>query len=248
MEEAMEPTREEESTTHPTAHRLDAVAAGDADEGVSKHLAVCEDCTRYVADLREQAATFRAANDAKAFVARAEKGALQRERTRGSSHLERIALVASPLLAAALVVLVVRLRSEEGGAPTHETPLTVPATESHFKGEFVVAVIRDRDGHQERITGPFRVRAGDRVRVEVSTDHEGSFAAGLLTDDGEWVALLAPAVLGAGTHFSEVAARFDASPTRATLLVGAPAAVERARATRDIAGTVAWRVTSEGAP
>jgi hypothetical protein len=48
-----------------------------------------------------------------------------------------------------------------------------------------------------------------------------------------------------GTHFSENAARFDETPASATLLVGTPAAVDRARQTRDFAEVVAWRVTSE---
>jgi hypothetical protein len=120
--------------------------------------------------------------------------------------------------------------------------------ESRFKGGLVVAVVRERGGRQERLAGPFQVRAGDRVRVEVSTDREGPLVAGLLTDEGEWVTLLAPIALEAGTHYSELAARFDESPTRATLLVGDPEEVGRARASRDFARVVAWRVTSEAAP
>jgi hypothetical protein len=120
--------------------------------------------------------------------------------------------------------------------------------ESRFKGGLVVAVVRDRGGRQERLAGPFPVRAGDRVRVEVSTDRDRPLAAGLLTDEGEWVTLLAPVALEAGTHYSELAARFDESPTRATLLVGDPEDVERARASRDFVRVVAWRVTSEAAP
>ena len=127
-------------------------------------------------------------------------------------------------------------------------PSTGPAAELRFKGGLVVAVVRERGGRQERLAGPFQVRAGDRVRVEVSTDREGPLAAGLLTDEGEWVTLLAPVALEAGTHYSELAARFDESPTRATLLVGDPEEVGRARASRDFARVVAWRVTSEAAP
>jgi hypothetical protein len=62
------------------------------------------------------------------------------------------------------------------------------------------------------------------------------------------VTLLAPVALEAGTHYSELAARFDESPTRATLLVGDPGDIGRARASRDFARVVAWRVTSEAAP
>ena len=58
----------------------------------------------------------------------------------------------------------------------------------------------------------------------------------------------ASSALEAGTHYSELAARFDNSPTRATLVVGDPAAVDRARRTRDFGGVVAWRVTSQAGP
>jgi hypothetical protein len=135
-------------------------------------------------------------------------------------------------------------------APTATAAATTAGTtaESRFKGGLVVAVVRERAGRQERLAGPFQVRADDRVRIEVSTDHDGPLAGGLLTDAGEWTALLAPVALEAGTHYSELAARFDASPTFATLLVGPPGDVERARATRDFAGLVAWRVTSEVTP
>jgi hypothetical protein len=266
----VEPTRTDESPKHPAAHRLDAVAAGDADEGVTAHLAACEACTRHVEELRGEAARYRAAHDANAFVARAQAAAHVRvrepereperegegyRRTPRASWVVRVGVVAAPLLAAALVLLLVRARPGDGGgagpsvaARAGEGPSTGPAAESRFKGGLVVAVVRERGGRQERLAGPFQVRAGDRVRVEVSTDRDGPLAAGLLTDEGEWVTLLAPVALEAGTHYSELAARFDESPTRATLLVGDPEDVARARASRDFARVLAWRVTSEAAP
>ena len=256
----MEPTRTDESPKHPAAHRLDAVAAGDADEGVSAHLATCEACTRHVEELRGEAARFRVAQDANAFVERAQAAARVREaererdwRTARAAWAVRVGLVTGPLLAAALVLLVVRARPGEGvgsgvgaGASAGASAGAGPAAESRFKGGLVVAVVRERGGRQERLAGPFQVRAGDRVRVEVSTDRDGPLAAGLLTDEGEWVTLLAPVALEAGTHYSELAARFDESPTHATLLVGDPQDVERARSSRDFAKVVAWRITSDG--
>lgn len=249
----MQPASNDQSTKHPASHRLDAVAAGDADEGVAAHLGSCEACARQVAELREQAARFRGANDADAFVAGAQASATRRLR---SSAIARIGFVAAPLLAAAVVLLLLRARPPDG-APGLVTPGTVATTapsttattaESHFKGGMVVAVVREREGKQERLVGPFQVRAGDRVRVEVSTDHAGPLAAGLLTDAGEWVTLLAPVALESGTHYSELDARFDDTPTRATLLVGTPDDVARARATRDFGQVVAWRITSEAGP
>jgi hypothetical protein len=248
-EKVVEPTRTDESPKHPAAYRLDAVAAGDADAGVTAHLATCDVCTGHVEKLRGAAARFRASHDANAFVARAQAGARAGER---APWAMRAGMVAAPLLAAALVLLVVRARPGDGGAGGVSTgpsagASTGPAVESRFKGGLVVAVVRERDGRQERLAGPFQVRAGDRVRVEVSTDHAAPLAAGLLTDDGEWVTLLAPAALEAGTHYSEQAARFDESPTHATLLVGDPEDVGRARASRDFTTLLAWRVTSEEA-
>ncbi len=269
----MEPTRTDESPKHPAAHRLDAVAAGDADEGVTAHLVACEACTQHVEKLRGQAARFRGSHDANAFVARAQAAAQRRERERKAESepegdrrtlraswvVRVVGVVAGPLLAAALVLLLVRARPGDGGGagagvgpsvtggPTTGAS-TGPATESRFKGGLVVAVVRERGGRQERLAGPFQVRAGDRIRIEVSTDRDGPLTAGLLTDQGEWVMLLAPFALEAGTHYSEQAARFDDSPTRATLLVGHPEDVGRARASRDFARVVAWRVTSEADP
>jgi hypothetical protein len=53
-----------------------------------------------------------------------------------------------------------------------------------------------------------------------------------------------PVALSAGTHYSDLAARFDDTPTDAILLVGSPSDVEQARKSRNFDGVVAWRVTS----
>jgi hypothetical protein len=197
------------------------VAAGDEDRAVVQHLLSCPACTRYVTTLQEEAAAFRASHDATQFVARA-----RRRRPRWSVW------VAAPLLAAAAVLIFVQSRS--------------PPTGTRFKGVTQVAVVRDRDGRQERLAGPLVVRAGDRIRIEISNDRPRPLTAGLVTDGGQWVPLLAPGVVPAGVSLSELAARFDASPTRATLLVGSPEAIERARRTRNFAGLLtAWPVTSE---
>jgi hypothetical protein len=245
----------DEAPRHPAAHALEAVAAGDADAAVESHLAVCAVCREHVRALREEVARFRSEQGGEEFVKRVRSVEAIRAKARRSGTLARIGYVAGPLLAAALVVLVVRGRPGDGGGaagkahgePSAATP-PVGTGESRFKGGLVVAAIRERGEQQERLVGAFEVRAGDRVRVEVSTDHEGPVAAGLLTDEGQWVTLFAPVALEAGTHYSELDARFDASPTHATLLAGDPAAVERARTTRDFTGVVAWRVTSEAAP
>jgi hypothetical protein len=209
---------DDDRSAHPAGHRLDAVAAGDADAGVAQHLTSCPACADYVGKLRAEATEFRARHDPRQFVRRLRR--------------RRWALwAAAPLLAAAVVLLLVRPR---------------PGSPRWKGGGLQVAVIRDRQGRQERLAGPFSVRAGDRIRVEIGTDRRRPLTAGLLTDEGDWISLLAPAEVPIGVSLSELAARFDAAPTRATLLVGSPDGVARARTTRNFRDlVVTWRVTSE---
>jgi hypothetical protein len=238
-------TRDDPGTPHPAPARLDALAAGDEDASARDHVASCAACTQYVAALERQGQAFAHRPDAEGPLRRA-----LANRTRG----RRLVVLAAPLVAAAAVVVVVlgRVRPITTD-PQHATSLApqpvppgeAPPHDMRFKGALSVVAIRDRGGHQERLAGPFAVRAGDAVRVEVSVDHEGPLTAGLLTDDGAWVVLLAPAVLATGTHDSERSARFDATPTHATLVVGDPGVVQRARQTRDFSGLVAWKVTRE---
>jgi hypothetical protein len=126
------------------------------------------------------------------------------------------------------------------------TPSTMGSTASseHFKGGLTIAVIRERAGRQDRLTEPFEVEPGDRIRLEIAVDRDRPLAGGLLSADGAWASLLSPVPLGPGTHYSELAARFDDDPTDAVLIVGAPADVDRARATRNFADVIAWRVRS----
>jgi len=228
------------ATEHPPAHRLDAIAAGDADEASEAHVKTCAACAAYVDGLRAEAEAWRAKAEPKAFAAQVKARA-----TRDSAKKRaRVAWAIAPVLAAAaaLVLWIGRAPSVD---PIGHAP---PEVASRFKGGPVVAVVRDRDGRQERLEGDFAVRAGDRVRVEVALDHDAPIVAGLLAGDGTWTALLAPTELEAGTHFSELAARFDDAPVDAWLLVGAPDDVARARATKDTSGVVAWRVRSEREP
>jgi hypothetical protein len=256
-------TRDDPDAQHPAPARLDALAAGDEDAAARDHVASCAACTQYVAALERQAQAFAQRPDAQGplrrALARAETDArghgkpdarIPASRTRG----RRLAVLAAPLVAAAAVLVLVLGRvhpitmdpqQTTALAPQPLPPGEAPPRDMRFKGALSVVAIRDRGGHQERLAGPFAVRAGDAVRVEVSVDHEGPLTAGLLTDDGAWVVLLAPTVLAAGTHDSEKSARFDATPTHATLVVGDPGVVQRARQTRDFSGLVAWKVTRE---
>jgi hypothetical protein len=113
-----------------------------------------------------------------------------------------------------------------------ETPVAPIASETRFKGAVQLAVIRERDGRQERLTSDLRIKAGDRLRVEIGVDGSRPVAAGILGKDGSWLVLLAPAMLEAGTHFSERSAKVDERPTEGWILAGDPEAVERARMSR----------------
>ena len=144
------------------------------------------------------------------------------------------------LAAAAATVLWLHLTAH---TPRAAGPTAIEA--EHFKGGISVAAIRERAGRQERLMGPFEVEPSDRIRLEIAVDHEGPVTAGLLSEDGSWAPLLAPVSLGAGTHYSELAARFDNTPTDAILLVGPPADVDRARSTRRFDAVIAWPVRSE---
>jgi hypothetical protein len=243
------PISEDQDREHPSPLRLDAIAAGEDDARASTHLASCEECAGYVHALRRGAQGFRDrregrdGKEAGGYVTRV----LERmQRATRSRRRAQIIGLATPLLAAAALLLLVRGRPrQEIVVPGAGPSAPVESGEMRFKGELSVAVIRERDGRQERIVGPFGVRAADGIRIEMSVDREGPVTAGLLTDGGDWIVLLAPTALTPGTHYSEHAARFDETPTRATLLVGTPSAIDRARHTRDFTGLIAWRVTSD---
>jgi hypothetical protein len=233
---------------HPPFIKLDALAAGEAAPQIESHVRACEACTKYVTELRAQADAFRAQAAPRAF---AEKVQARADRAKARTQAKVVWLFGPVLAAAAALLLFLRVPMEHPSKATDDTPAaTAPAgTESvHFKGGISVAVIRERDGHQERVTGPIDVRAADAIRVEIASDRAVPVAAGLLSDDGTWTLLLGPTELEAGTHYSDLAARFDDSPTRAVLLVGSPDLVERARRTHDFGDLVAWPVRSSNAP
>jgi hypothetical protein len=223
-------------TAHPSADRLDAVAAGDEDATLAAHLAECASCKDYVETLRAAARGFaREAPDAAEFArCVAERaGPHGAARSSGVKRLRQVFFAATPVLAvAAAVILALRGRPSDpvprGGGPD-------PAQSSsgvRFKGAMPIAVVRQRGTAQERFTGKVSVRPGDALRMELSLEAERSISAGLLGEDGSFVELIAPRALPAGAHFSELAARFDDHPTRGWLIAGDPSMVDHARKTR----------------
>jgi hypothetical protein len=234
--------------SHPPSHALDALAAGDANADVEAHVASCDACRAYVAEGREGAAAFRekarGADFAGEIARRSEIAkALENKPREGSAAARARRLwFAVPLVAAAAAV-VLFVGNRETITPPHESAEESATT--RFKGDVPVVVIRDRGGKQTRLTGPFALRAGDRIRIEISVDHPRPLAAGLLGADGTWVPLLEPTLLEAGTTVPELTAAADEGKTDATLIVGAPDAVERAKKSGNFAGLTAWHVTNE---
>jgi predicted anti-sigma-YlaC factor YlaD len=194
---------------HPASHRLDHLALGDRDPQAERHVAGCEECRGYIERAAAAAAQFAAAaGPSSAAFAQATRQRLTRRRR--ATVLGGLGAVA----AAALVLVFI--------LPHAEPPV-------RFKGGPQLAVVRDRAGVQARAAAAVSVRAGDRLRVEVSLDQPGEVGVAFLGEDGSWVVLLAPRRLPPGTHWSEQALRFDDHPTAGVILAGAPDALAKRR-------------------
>lgn len=248
--------------THPTARVLERVVLGEGDASALAHVEGCAECAAWVASEKRAAADF-AADPARsperflaAVAARASRESEAKGGGAGASEPPRASVVplarvvrarlywaAAPLAAAALILLFFR----PSAAPPREVGEGVPpvATDIAFKGAMAIAVIRERTGTQERITSDVEIRPLDRIRLELSLDTPRPIAAGVLADDGTWATLIAPAVLDGGTHFSELSVRFDESPKSGVVVVGDPAAIERARATRELTGLRVLRLHAQ---
>lgn len=111
-----------------------------------------------------------------------------------------------------------------------------PDPDTTFKGGLQLAVVRERNGAQDRFTGPVRVQPGDRLRIEVAIDRTQTILGAVMGEDDSYVELMPAGAREAGTHFSEKATRVDEHPLRGTILVGAPEAVRLARTTHDFTG------------
>ncbi len=253
--------------THPSSLDLEAFATGDASPMVASHLGACTQCAAFVDRLKGALSTGPSRSDIAARIARAAANAsppptAPRPSPRGAdravaqrSRFFKVAPAAATLAAAAVFLLVMRRdRAWVTNAPvstsqTSETPHVATETttsDTTFKGAVQTAVIRERGGEQSRFTGEVTVRTGDRLRLEVALDREQLIVAAVVGDDGSWVELMVEGVRSSGTHFSEHSVRVDSSPTRGTILVGAPDAVKQARQTKRFENLVAIRVEWDG--
>lgn len=240
--------------SHPSSIDLEAFATGEVLASVAGHIGGCAACAAFVERIRDAAQT-QSPERAAAVVARAalREAPPPAASSRKPTWIFRAATVAVPLAAAAAVLLVLQRRPAGDGvtspiAPPAETPTSEPSAASvSFKGSLQAAVIRERSGAQERFTDRVGVRPGDRLRVEVALDREEAVCAAVLGDDASWLELMSEATRSPGTHFSERAARVDDTPLRGTILVGAPAAMSRARASKKTDGLTAIPIEWEGA-
>lgn len=217
---------------HPNSLDLEAFACGDEIAAVSAHVDACEACRTFIEKLRDLPIPKIDLPAAKATVT----SIVQRK---------NLAAIALPLVAAAILVIVFRDRPQVVGdaVPPSQATTTAPATATTnwvlmgktgdpvtaFKGVRQVAVIRERDGEQQRFTGRVPVREGDRLRIEVAIDREQTIVAGVLSEDGSYLELMPPSVRATGTHYSEKSARVSAPPSNGTILVGTEEQVARAK-------------------
>jgi len=223
-------------TEHPPSHRLEALAAGDPDPDAEAHVADCEACREYLDALREELGAWRRSPARERGLERLREAAPAGSNVR---YLRWASIAAAPLLVAAALMLFIGRKPSPAGGGTSAVPPVTAAPGLRFKGPPEVAVVVEHAGVQHRFTGAVVVRAGDRLRVEVSVARPTPIAAGVLTRDHHYVPLLLPAELDAGTHFSGKAAQFDAEPTTGWVIVGSPDAVRAAQATGQLSGVTA---------
>jgi hypothetical protein len=229
---------------HPSSLDLEAFACGERLAHVPGHLTACTECRTFVARLS-------ALVGGEARESRDEKVVTHAPPARrAATRLSFIAPLATFAVAAAVLLIARRPSSIVTPVPESDpapavTAIIPPDPETTFKGGIQIAVIRERDGAQQRYSDVVTVRPGDRVRLEVGLDREQPLVGGILGDDGSWLELMPSAVRSAGTHLSERSARIDPEPLAGRILVGTPEAIERARGRRDAGALATLRIEWE---
>jgi hypothetical protein len=236
---------------HPNAIRLEAFACGEAAPDVGDHVRECDACRTFVERTQRVAAEAPLVELARLLPLAAPPKPARR--------VVPLTALFAPLAAAAAAILWANGWTGTGKhAPVDATPSAptvseppAPAAiepETTFKGSLQVSVIRDRDGAQDRFVEGVRVHPGDRLRIEVALDRPQTIVGAIVGDDGSYLEMMSAEVRSAGTHLSERSARVDARPLHGTILVGAPDAVKRARATGEATGVAKLRVEWEPSP
>ncbi len=251
--------------SHPSSLDLEAFACGDSVAAVETHLGACDACRAFVEKVRAASAAWLESAAASDVMRAAEKLAASTQRiARGEAQVVKLEerkrrldwrIAALPFVAAAAGVLLWwKLEARDANevkpvAFVEPSALTARDPETTFKGGLQLAVVRERDGAQQRFTSSVGIRGGDRLRIEVALDRPQTILAGVLAEDGQWLDLMPEGTRTSGTHFSEQAARFDDEPMRGWILVGpadAIAASRAARAPQTQLGVVAMRLGWEG--
>jgi hypothetical protein len=135
----------------------------------------------------------------------------------------------SPLLAvAAAAALWIGLIKGPSRVPSLGVP-SADSAEMRLKGALGLAVIRERDGQQERFTGTVSVRPFDRLRAAVQVGIAIPLSVAFIGEDGTFIDLLSSGRAEPGEHYSETAIHMDEHPTAGRIVAGTSDAVERAR-------------------
>ena len=233
-------------SNHIEALRLEALAAGDEDAEAAEHVDGCVACRGYVDQLRTASEHFhRSAPNRDAFL-----GGLER---RGEDEVRplpardpRVRWVRwSPLLAvAAAAALWIGITEAPSRSPSRELPAT-DSPDMRAKGSVGLAVIRERDGQQERLTGRVAVRPFDRLRAEVQVGTASPLRVVFIGDDGTFIELMSSARVEPGEHYAKTAVHMDEHPTAGRIVAGTRDAVERARREGRFEGVTSLKVEVE---
>jgi hypothetical protein len=217
---------------HFPMFRLESHVAGKPDADVAKHLLACAACSELCETLTADLRAFQKTSQVDVFLDAVAKRAEQQEQRKVVPLPLRakgkvLAWGGAVLAAAAVLFVMVRTPST-----TFVTETLDPLERVTFKGgePLQLALVRERAGVQERVTGALRLRAGDRIRAEVSLDRSRPIEAVLVRDDGKRFPMLAPTALDVGVHFSPESIRFDAEAFAGFVIAGEPAKVEEALA------------------
>ena len=199
----------DEREEHPSAFRLEAWHAGEPDPATEAHVGECTPCAAYVESLEGAREAFALRPGADDFLKRVAGAAVEAPR-----RPERRWAVVGLLAAAALLIAVVGRSLLTGPAET------APPGE-RLKGGPILAAIILREGTQRRETGSVRVRAGDRVRLEVTVEQAGPLRVELQEADAA-PRVFFDAPVAAGVTALPEALAVDARPTDATFRAGRP--------------------------
>jgi hypothetical protein len=216
---------------HPAAFDLEAWHAGEDRPAVAAHVAACARCRGLVAELDAARAVFRASADPAGFARRVRRGAEERA---WAARRTWWAAFGGAAVAAAAIALVALLPGAAGPAGPSSDAAAAPGGDPfraappglRAKADAPgLAVVVLRDGAQARHAGGATLRAGDRLRVELTVPQPAVLSVGLLADDGAWLPLADARRFSAGVHYLEPAVALDGDGTAGRFVAGPPDAV-----------------------